>query len=212
MIAEFEAPLQAMIRPDNRRYQEPEAYPSSPSPADLSLQLEGLWPGLDKLPEYRKRALHQLVSRIRRLKAHDSKWSFLTLGASMPLDDLDVFDEPVVPIQGKPSADQKLQAAELHFDADSIALIDEAVSRHAFTATVCIALIKRAKQTSGILPSSDFLWAREKDLHFWRMINGYGRLRHKPEVVGAFAHFDLECRQNKPISTTRYFGFAEFEA
>jgi hypothetical protein len=207
MIAEFSKPLQAMLRPDNKRYQEPEFEKSALTEEVLISQLEGLWPGLEKLPAHRQRAIHQLLSRIRRFKAHDSRWSFLTLGATMPLDDHVAQTDFVV--TRKPTQAYH-EAATPHFDGESLAMIEEVATKHAFTATVCIALIAKAKQTSGILPSSDFLWARSKDLHFWRLINGYGRFRHRPEVVGAFAHFDLECKQGKPVSTT-YFELAKIE-
>lgn len=207
MIAEFATPLQAMLRPENRSYTSPEFLSSTPTPAELGQQLEGLWPGLAALPAYRQRAIHQLVSRIRRLKAHDSKWSFLTLGATIPADDVAseerAMSAPVEPVSGP------VQAAQLHFDAESLALIDDAASRHAYTATVSIALIQKAKETSGILPSTDFLWARSKDLHFWHLINAYGRPRQKKEVVGAFAHFDLERKRGEPVPET-YFDLAEF--
>jgi hypothetical protein len=210
MIAEFETPLKAMLKPENRRYPDVRECWTPPTNDQLVLQLEGLWPGLEKLPEYRKRGIHQLVSRIRRFKAHDSRWSFLTLGATLPPDDDTVSDETIVLNERKPVGELQYKAAKLHFDEASVALIEEAASRHAYTATVCIALINKAKATSGILPSSDFLWTREKDLHFWQLINGYGRLRHKPEVVGAFAHYGLECHQNKPVDVPQ-FEHAQFE-
>ncbi len=209
MIAEFAAPLKQMLRPDNHRYQEPAQTSEMPTPAQLTSQLEGLWPGIDKLSHNRQRAIHQLMSRIRRFKAHDNKWSFLTLGATAPVDaEGDMADDASKPI--KPT-DTPLEAAALHFDAESLALINEASSQHAYTATVCLALIKKAKDTSGILPSSDFLWTRSKDVQFWRMINGYGRPGHNPQIMGAFAHFHLETRQKKALTET-FFDQASFIA
>lgn len=83
-------------------------------------------------------------------------------------------------------------------------MADESASKHAYVATVTLGLIRRMKQTCGIVASSEFAWLREQDMAFWRLINGYGRQNHIADCVGAFSHFEVECKLKRPIETVDF--------
>ncbi|NTF23565.1 hypothetical protein G6L37_34910 [Agrobacterium rubi] len=95
-------------------------------------------------------------------------------------------------------------------DAAAIGMIDECALGHAYVATVTIALIGMAKDARGILPSTDFYWARSMDPAFWMMINGYGRPRHLAGIVGAFTHHAAERKLGHPMTKT-YFDISAVE-
>lgn len=106
-------------------------------------------------------------------------------------------------------------ALEFHLGMRSIGgfdeeLVEECALSHAYGATITIAMIARVKASNGILQSSDFFWARSADPAFWLMINGYGRPRHDPRIVGAFVHYAAEKRGGGPLSKT-YFDISSVE-
>jgi hypothetical protein len=86
-------------------------------------------------------------------------------------------------------------------DYEAVALVEELAVSHAHVATVTIALIEKAKAANGVLPSTEFYWARQADPSFWLMINGYGRPKHSADIAGAFAHFAYEQGHGRSIET-----------
>jgi hypothetical protein len=86
-------------------------------------------------------------------------------------------------------------------DRDAVALVEDLATFHAYTATVTIALIDKAKRANGVLPSTEFYWAREADPSFWLMINGFGRLKYSPDIAGAFAHYEFEMLHGRSLET-----------
>lgn len=200
----FSAPLMNMVRPENRVYVD-EHPVGKITNGDLFKQLEGPWSGIEALSYVRQRAFHQLTARATRAVEIESKWSFMLMGTPSVDEDDDGCKMVVI----KPEHD-KPTASSIQFDDKSLKLISDLAGRHAYLATVTLALIRKAKETSGILPSSDFLWTREKDPHFWRIINGYGRPNHLASVVGVFAHFDFEQKLQAPSLTT-YFDQCEIQ-
>jgi hypothetical protein len=198
MRAKFSAPLAARIKPDFR------PHPISPEQAKLASQLSdlgGTWNGIDALPYSRRRAIHQVIGRVRKLKDHDNPWAYLILAA--PISHGTAIDDDNFQSADGVDASQP-EPAEIHFDADARALIDQASTKHRYVDTICLALIKRAKDAGSVLPSSDFLWARSADPNFWLLINGYGRSTHKAEIVDAFVHFTLEMELGRPVSLSEY--------
>lgn len=95
-------------------------------------------------------------------------------------------------------------------DDEALAMIDECALGHAYVATVTIAMIAIAKGARGILPSTDFFWARKSDPAFWLMINGYGRPRHLAGIVGAFTHHAAEKQYGHAMAKT-YFDISSVE-
>lgn len=92
----------------------------------------------------------------------------------------------------------------VELDPDAREIIDELATRHAYVATVTLALIEKAKKANGIMPSSDFLWARGKDEGLWLMVNGFGRPRALPEIAGAFAHYEAEKKFGGALHTVDF--------
>lgn len=197
MYPVFTAPLRTLLRPDYRTYDD-HSDVRVPAATELLEQLEGRWEGVDNLPSQRQRALQHLVMRIRRLRVHEGPWAFLTYGPDLEDDAVD--DKGRI----KPSKSLATVPARTLFDDDSRTLIDSIASKHAYVATVTIALIAAAKETSGVLPSTDFLWSRSKDRHFWKLINGYGRPRQLADVAGAFAHYTFEKKVGQASLETHF--------
>lgn len=77
-------------------------------------------------------------------------------------------------------------------DEKLVATIDKVCSKHAFTATALITLTNLARQKTGVLPSSDFLWLKRIDRHMWYTLNNIGRRRFFTEGAGAISHFFAE--------------------
>lgn len=88
-------------------------------------------------------------------------------------------------------------------------LLERCIEKHAFVASVSIAMIHLAKTAGGVVPSTDFMWTRTEDPHAWRMINGYGRPAHIHEVVGAFAQWEAEKTVGRPIPAPDFRDLAE---
>jgi hypothetical protein len=187
----FSAPLQSLIKPAYRNYDD-QSVARVPTPEEFELQLEGRWQGVAMLPQTRQQAFQQLAMRIRRVKAHEGRWAFLTFGEALPEPD-------EVDTQIAKPASQDFTPAAISFDQETISLIDDIATRHAYVGTVTIALIAAAKSTSGILPSTDFMWTRGNDVQFWRMINGYGRPRVVADIAGAYAHYKFELKSGKAL-------------
>lgn len=202
MIPVFEEPLKTMFRPENRAYT-PASQSDMPSADALDAQLEGRWKNLTDLPIIRQRAFHQLATRATRRKVHDGKWSFLTLTAQQVPAEVSLEELAGEAPVSRPTVQETTPAA-IHFDDEANKLIAGLAEKHAYVATVTVALIEVAKKASGILPSSEFLWSRGKDPAFWLMINGYGRIKQKAAVVGVFAQYHLEKKLGTPCAET-YF-------
>lgn len=86
-------------------------------------------------------------------------------------------------------------------DSQAVEMIEDLAACHAHVATVTIALIDKAKAANGVLPSTEFSWARKDDPAFWLMINGYGRAKHSADIAGAFAHFGYEQAHGRSVET-----------
>jgi hypothetical protein len=198
MRALLNGPLTTLLKRDNHVYRDA-VVPEKPSVEELNQQLEGRWQGIDQLSYSRKRGLLQLIMRIQRRSTMENQWAALLNIASEAVNNEPEFtDETEVqapPVQGQ------FEAASVHFNPEARALLEELAGKHAYVATVTLAVIERAKIESGILQSSDFLWTRGVDRQLWQMINGYGRPRQFASVVGIFAHFELEKRHGLSVET-----------
>jgi hypothetical protein len=113
------------------------------------------------------------------------------------------FNQLVGPVAGRSAQesrmafmfdDRKLSSAAAEVLADCALF-------HAYTATVAIAFIARAKEANGILPSSEFHWLRKDDPALWLMVNGFGRPRHDARIAGAFAHYEHERSEGRSTAT-----------
>jgi hypothetical protein len=198
MRALLNGPLTNLLTRDNHVYRDA-VPPIKPTAAELEQQLEGRWSEIDALPYSRKRGLLQLIMRIQRRSTMENQWaSLLHSSSEMTPDDADLTENAearATPVQGQ------FEAAPIHFNPEARKLLEELAGRHAYVATVTLAVIERAKIESGILQSSDFLWTRAIDQKLWQMINGYGRPRQFASVVGIFAHFEFEKRHGISIET-----------
>jgi hypothetical protein len=90
---------------------------------------------------------------------------------------------------------------ERDLDSQAVELVEELAISHAYVATVTLALIDKAKTANGVLPSTEFYWARKDDPAFWLMINGYGRPKHSADIAGPFAHFAYEQLNGRSVDT-----------
>lgn len=70
-------------------------------------------------------------------------------------------------------------------------IIQEVVSKHAYTLSVMASLLEKARD-DGVVPSSEFLWLRPIDRRLWYMLNCVGRQTPFSEVAGPFAHWKAE--------------------
>lgn len=70
-------------------------------------------------------------------------------------------------------------------------IIQEIVSKHAYTLSVMASLLEKSRD-DGVVPSSEFLWLRPVDRRLWYMLNCVGRQTPFSEVAGAFAHWKAE--------------------
>ncbi|CAM2761696.1 type IVB secretion system coupling complex protein DotM/IcmP [Legionella anisa] len=70
-------------------------------------------------------------------------------------------------------------------------LIQEVVTKHAYTLSIMASLLEKARM-DGVVPSSEFLWLRPVDRRLWYMLNCVGRQTPFSEVAGPFAHWKAE--------------------
>lgn len=84
--------------------------------------------------------------------------------------------------------------------------LDGIAKDHAYTATVLIEFVIRVKAEASIIAPMDFAWLREKDELFWLILNGVGRRRHTPDIVGAFTHHAFEREVKRPVEETFFEG------
>ncbi|MBA2648245.1 MAG: type IVB secretion system coupling complex protein DotM/IcmP [Legionella sp.] len=70
-------------------------------------------------------------------------------------------------------------------------LVQEILSKHAYTLTIMASLIEGARD-DGVVPSAEFLWLKPVDRRLWYMLNCIGRQTPFSEVGGPFAHWRAE--------------------
>lgn len=86
--------------------------------------------------------------------------------------------------------------------------IEYATRHHAYEYTVVIAMLGKAREASGVLPSSDFLWVRMQDRRLWYVINNVGRQVYNLEAIAPFAHYFCEIINEKPMVEPQLDGIA----
>lgn len=99
---------------------------------------------------------------------------------------LSVLDKSFV--SGKPDFSVAKSAIEKYKNTE---LVQEIVSKHAYTLTVMASLLEAARK-DGVVPSSEFLWLKPVDRRLWYMLNCVGRQTPYSEVAGAFSHWRAE--------------------
>lgn len=80
---------------------------------------------------------------------------------------------------------------------------DEFIERvalgHAWSSTVALAVIRRAKNANGVLPSAWFMALHDHDHHLWLLLQNYGRREPVVEVLGTVAHEAAERIMGMPL-------------
>jgi len=78
-------------------------------------------------------------------------------------------------------------------------LIQDLISRHHFKSTLLYAMLQRARESSGVLPSSNFLWLKPLSRHTWYILNNVGRKVAWSDACAVFGHFNAEVLYQKKI-------------
>lgn len=150
----------------------------------FAAQLGPMWQGADKLPPHTK-ALFAAFNAV----ANKDREAGLNL--------LKQFNQSV--LSGKNTPDFSGVNNILNKYKDS-KLTKKVESRHAYVITVMAALLELAR-TDGVLATADFLWLKPIDRKLWYMLNNVGRRAAFPEVAGAIAHWRIESRMQRKLTT-----------
>lgn len=89
-------------------------------------------------------------------------------------------------------------------------MAEDSALRHAHVATVTIDMVRKLKTGRGVVPSSEFAWAKRHDPRFWLLISGYGRRNHVAGAVAAFAHFEVENAMGQAIPEPDFSNLADY--
>lgn len=85
------------------------------------------------------------------------------------------------------------------------------LKRHAYVYTLMIGLVTFAR-TTGVFPSSMFIWVKPRDRVLWYVINGVGRQVAYVEVAAIFGHYKAEevmkHKVHIPFTKKAYEGLA----
>lgn len=69
---------------------------------------------------------------------------------------------------------------------------------HAYILSVMASMLELAR-TDGVLASAEFLWLKPLDRKLWYMLNSVGRRTAVPEIAGAYAHWIVEKKLERPL-------------
>lgn len=138
----------------------------------FSIQLGGLWQGIDQLPMH-TRALFAIFAARNQSDAKASAAMLSQLSASS-VTKLD--------FKGVDELCKKYQGAKN---------IQRIINSHAYVLTVMASMLVAARE-DGVQASADFLWLKPLDRKLWYMLNTVGRQTPYVEVAGPFSHWVAE--------------------
>ena len=159
--------------------------------AALIAQLGAVWNGIEAEPPVRRLVLRLLASRA---LGHD---------ITATLEDLNAwgiahFVAGGRGVIGDGDYSVPLPSATFGRTPEIDALLSEVAGRHAWSATVALAIIARAKRSGGVLPNAYFLWLEHVDRTLWLLLSGYGSRSPAIEVFGAITHHAAEQALGMP--------------
>lgn len=154
----------------------------------FSKQLCGRWRGFQALPWY----LRALVAAIALKTARQRDDCRELLG------EIAVCWSPDGGMRENKELGQRI--ANILADQDLMRPLEEVTQRHAWTATVLLALVQQARDCGGVLASSEFLWLRPTYRALWYPLNGLGGHAFYTEAAGAMSHYMAELAANKPLT------------
>ncbi|MEJ0061721.1 MAG: hypothetical protein WDO70_00585 [Alphaproteobacteria bacterium] len=76
-------------------------------------------------------------------------------------------------------------------------------SKHAYTTTALLGVLRWGRTMGGVLAPATFLWLRGMDRNLWYPLNNLGRRSFHSEAAGAMAHFMAEQAAKKPLPIPR---------
>lgn len=147
----------------------------------LSLQLGGIWAGVERLPIHAQALFGIFAARANR--------------------DRDAADALLKQIALSSAHTGKLDftgAAELAKKYATTKGVQQIVRRHAYVNSAMASMLELAR-TDGVLASADFLWLKPVDRKLWYMLNSVGRQTAVPEIAGAFAHWLVEKQTKRAL-------------
>lgn len=97
-------------------------------------------------------------------------------------------------VSGKPNFSVAKPVIEKYKNTE---LVQDIVTKHAYTLTVMASLLAGARD-DGVVPSSEFLWLKPVDRRLWYMLNCVGRQTPYSEVAGPFGHWLAEKEMGRP--------------
>ncbi len=144
----------------------------------FTLQIGPYWEGFDRCAPHVAALAAVFMARICRDR-----------GAAKHI--LETIDKTFV--QGKPDFAVALPTLKKYQNNE---LIQEVVTKHAYTLTVMASLLLLARN-DGVVPSSEFLWLKPIDRRLWYMLNCVGRQTPYSEVGGPVAHWKAEKQMGR---------------
>jgi len=147
----------------------------------LRKQLGAPFKGLRSLNKYELAVFGCFASAI--LKDKDESNLALSL-INQSYDGKDIDASPGIKLAKKYIKDPKIQ---------------DLIARHQFKTTLLFAMLQTARESSGVLPSSNFLWMKPLARHTWYVLNNVGRKVAWSDVCAVFGHFNAEVLYGKKI-------------
>lgn len=149
----------------------------------FAAQLGYMWQGVDKLPIHQK-ALFAVFAAIANQDRKTGIGLLKQFNVSLLYKDTPDFS-------GVEEVVKKYKNSKL---------IKKVEKRHAYVITFMAALLELAR-TDGVLASADFVWLKPIDRKMWYMLNNVGRRAAFSEVAGAIAHWRIESRMQRKLTT-----------
>lgn len=79
--------------------------------------------------------------------------------------------------------------------------VQRCLKQHGFDITVLMGLLQTARDRSGKLPASEFLWLRPINRRLWMALSQVGGDTGEVEAHGPWAHYSIEKKYGKAIGT-----------
>lgn len=146
----------------------------------FSLQVGGMWRGMQALPIYLKALM--VIFLARALREREIANHFLKqIAASAGHGKLDFS-----------GVEDQLKKYE---NCKPLKWLE---TRHAYVGTLMAALLEISR-IDGVLATAEFLWLKPVDRRMWFMLNSVGRQTAVVEVAGLFAHWHAEKKLKRPL-------------
>jgi len=99
----------------------------------------------------------------------------------------------------KPSRKLRSKIKKIIKDPKIGGLLKEHADKHAFTVTVLLRCLAKARSEGGVMASATFLWLRGVDRPLWYALNNLGRQSYFTEASGAMVHYVSELISGQKI-------------